>query len=125
MSQSSQIIFRRKVKRGDAKTTLQITKMARREHGNKVIWAFIAFIKKKILGHRLKESLTFQLSVAIANPLTLLRYPLRIDAAFTDKDLGILIGFSRITGYNNTKSLLVPITLQPRNSYTLDINWCN
>lgn len=122
MSQSSQIIFRRKVKRGDAKTTLQITKMARREHGNKVIWAFIAFIKKKILGHRLKESLTFQLSVAIANPLTLLRYPLSIDAAFTDKDLGILIGFSRITGYNNTKSLLVPITLQPRNSYTLDIN---
>lgn len=73
MSQSSQIIFRRKVKRGDAKTTLQIAKMARREHGNKVIWAFIAFIKKKILGHRLKESLTFQLSVAIANPLTLLR----------------------------------------------------
>lgn len=124
MPQSSQIIFRRKVKRGDAKTTLQITKMARREHGNKVIWAFIAFIKKKILGHRLKESLTFQLSVAIANPLTLLRYPLSIDAAFTDKDLGILIGFSRITGYNNTKSLLVPITLQPRNtgSYTLDIN---
>lgn len=122
MSQSSQIIFRRKVKRGDAKTTLQITKMARREHGNKVIWAFIAFIKKKILGHRLKESLTFQLRVAIANPLTLLRYPLSIDAAFTDKDLGILIGFSRITGYNNTKSLLVPITLQPRNSYTLDIN---
>lgn len=122
MSQSSQIIFRRKVKRGDAKTTLQIAKMARREHGNKVIWAFIAFIKKKILGHRLKESLTFQLSVAIANPLTLLRYPLSIDAAFTDKDLGILIGFSRITGYNNTKSLLVPITLQPRNSYTLDIN---
>ena len=122
MSQSSQIIFRRKVKRGDAKTTLQITKMARREHGNKVIWAFIAFIKKKILGHRLKESLTFQLSVAIANPLTLLRYPLSIDAAFTDKDLGILIGFSRITGYNNTKSLLVLITLQPRNSYTLDIN---
>lgn len=124
MSQSSQIIFRRKVKRGDAKTTLQITKMARREHGNKVIWAFIAFIKKKILGHRLKESLTFQLSVAIANPLTLLRYPLSIDAAFTDKDLGILIGFSRITGYNNTKSLLVPITPQPRNtgSYTLDIN---
>ena len=122
MSQSSQIIFRRKVKRGDAKTKLQITKMARREHGNKVIWAFIAFIKKKILGHRLKESLTFQLSVAIANPLTLLRYPLSIDAAFTDKDLGILIGFSRITGYNRTKSLLVLITLKLRNSYTLDIN---
>ena len=30
--------------------------------------------------------------------LTLLRKPLRIDAAFTDNDLGILMGFSRITG---------------------------
>jgi len=29
--------------------------------------------------------------------LTLLRNPLSIDAALTDKDLGILIGFSRIT----------------------------
>ena len=32
--------------------------------------------------------------------LTLLRKPLRIDAAFTDNDLGILMGFSRITGQN-------------------------
>ena len=30
--------------------------------------------------------------------LTLLRNPLRTLAAFTDRDLGILIGFSRITG---------------------------
>ena len=45
-SQSSQIIFRCKEKRHDAKTTLHIAKMARREHGNKVIWAFIGFIKK-------------------------------------------------------------------------------
>ena len=45
-SKFSQIIFRCKEKRRDAKTTLQIAKMARREHGNEVIWAFIGFIKK-------------------------------------------------------------------------------
>ena len=45
-SQFSHIIFRCKEKRGDAKTTLPIAKMARREHGNEVIWAFIGFIKK-------------------------------------------------------------------------------
>lgn len=39
--------------------------------------------------------------------LTLLRKPFSIDAAFTDKDLGILIGFSRITGQRKIKLTLV------------------
>ena len=37
--------------------------------------------------------------------LTLLRKPFSIDAAFTDKDLGILIGFSRITGERKTTDI--------------------
>ena len=41
--------------------------MARREHGNEVIWAFIGFIKKKP-GRLLKESVTSKLNEAIPSP---------------------------------------------------------